>query len=127
MLKSSDPVAVSQLRQNLLQSSDASTLRGGDPIVIVLRRKVIALWQSMTPQAQLQQALQIPNGIINGPTAQSQPPPGPTSIAPGNTSMAGDLNTFLVDVEKLTAVNQLSQMGMRGSSMLQVRQNSDFN
>ena len=122
MYKHTDPIAVNQLRQSFLQSGDANAMRGPDPVVMMLRRKVISLWQSLAPQAQLQQASQIPNGIINGPAAQSQPPSGPIST-PG---MAGDLNTFFADAEKLAAVNQLNQMGMRGGAMVQVRQNSDF-
>jgi len=125
MYKTSDPIARNQLRQSFLQSGDANT-RGPDPVVVMMRHKVLLLWQNMAPHAQLQQALQIPGGVVSGPAAQSQPPSGPISIAPGNPGMAGDLNTFLADAEKLAAVNQLNQMGMRGGAVVQVRQNPDF-
>ena len=124
MYKSSDPTVRNQLRQSFLQTGDATT-RGPDAVVMMLRRKVLSLWQNMEPQLQLQQALQIPNGIIGGPAAQSQPPSGPISITPGNPGMASDLGTFFADAEKLAAVNQLNQMGLRGGT-IQVRQNSDF-
>ena len=119
MYKSSDPAVRNQLRQSFLQPGDATT-RGPDAVVMMLRRKVLSLWQSMEPELQLQQASQIPNGIIGGPATQYQPPSSPISIAPGNPGMATDLNTFLADAAELTAVNQ---MGMQ----VQVRQNPGFN
>ncbi|MDB5851743.1 MAG: hypothetical protein JWP29_5495 [Rhodoferax sp.] len=119
--------AMHQLRQNLLQSGDASNLRPGqDPVIMVLRRKVIPLWLNMSPQAQLAQALQIPNGVVNAPVPQSQAMSNPMAMAPVNPTTAADLNNFLSDAEKLAAngtMNQLNQIGMRGGVMMQVRLN----
>lgn len=86
MMKNSDPVAVNQLRQDLLLAGNADT---PDPVVTVCRRKVVSIWQSMTPQAQLQQALQIPNGVIQPPLARASG--GGTQIHMGEDRMqAGD-------------------------------------
>jgi len=123
LYKGTDPAMINQLRQNQLQSGDASTLHGQDPVVMAMRQRVISFWQSLTPQAQLKQASMIPNGIVNGSV---QPQSGPISVTPGNLGMASDLNSFLTDAGKLAAVTQLNQMGMRGGAMVQVRRISDF-
>ena len=114
MFKSSDPVALNQLR---VQASDLGPLRPGqDPAVLLLRRKVIAIWQGMPPQGQLQQAMQIPNGIVHGSIIQTQTPGRP--MGPGNHPPPPDLNAFLVDAEKFAGVPQLSQLNLRGSTLV---------
>lgn len=114
MFKSSDPVALNQLR---VQASDLGTLRPGqDPAVMILRRKVLAIWQGMTPQGQLQQAMQIQNGIVHGSIIQTQTPG--RSMGPGNHPAPPDLNAFLVDAEKFAGVPQLGQMNVRGGTLV---------
>lgn len=113
MYKGSDLIALNQLRA---QTSDLGPIRPGqDPAVLHLRHKVLIIWKGMSPQQQLQQAMQIPNGIASGPIVQTQAPGGPISIGPGNHAAPSDLNAFLGDVEKIAGVSQLNQMNMRGT------------
>ena len=109
MFKISDPVALNQLRA---QASDLGPLKPGqDPAVVFLRRKVIAIWQGMSPQVQLQQAMQIPNGIANGSTTE-----GP--MDPGNHPAPPDLNAFLADTEIFAAVPQPSEVNVGGGTLV---------
>ena len=119
MYKDSDPVDLNQLRA---QASDIGSSRPGqDPALPVLRRKILSYWQRMSPQERLQQAMQIPNGIVNGSIIQTQIAGGPGPMGPGNHPPSSDLNAFLADAEKFAGVPQLSQMNMRGGNLVRTR------